>query len=142
MNFVLNDALMGLLGGLMIGTAAAIFLLGLGRIAGISGVMGALIRGQPPISQNVAFLAGLIGVPVLYALIATPPDIGITDQTWVLLAGGLLVGVGTRLGSGCTSGHGVCGMSRFSGRSITATLAFMAVGVLVASALRPLLGLV
>ena len=142
MTFVLDDALMGLLGGLMIGTAAAIFLLGLGRIAGISGVLGSLIRGIPPVSQNLAFMAGLIGAPVIYALVATPPDIGITDQTWVLIVGGLLVGLGTRLGAGCTSGHGVCGMSRFSGRSITATLAFMAVGVLVASAVRPLLGLV
>lgn len=136
-----TDALMGLLGGLMIGTAAAIFLLALGRIAGISGIFGGLIRFENRLAENGAFIAGLIVAPMLYAMVTRPPDIGITGEVWALIVAGLLVGSGTRLGSGCTSGHGVCGMSRFSARSISATMTFMAAGVAVATLIRPILGL-
>lgn len=140
MNFILEDALMGLAGGLMIGLASAVFLLGNGRIAGISGILGGMLRGQEQWTENLAFLAGLIAMPMLYAAAIVPPEIGITRETWVLVAGGLLVGAGTRMGSGCTSGHGVCGMTRLSPRSIAATMAFMAVGVAIATLIRPLLG--
>lgn len=136
-----TDALMGLLGGLMIGTAAAIFLLMLGRIAGISGVFGALIRIEDRLAENAAFIAGLILAPLIYAFVVAPPAIGITTEVWALIVAGLLVGVGTRLGSGCTSGHGVCGIPRLSGRSISATLTFMAAGVAMATLIRPMLGL-
>lgn len=142
MVFDTGDALMGLLGGLLIGSAAALFLLVLGRICGISGIFGGVIRFEGRLAENAAFLVGLIGAPMLYALVETPPAIGITGEVWVLILGGLLVGAGTRLGSGCTSGHGVCGMSRLSGRSITATLVFMAAGVAVATLVRPVLGIV
>ena len=124
----------------MIGIASAVFLLGNGRIAGISGLLGGLLRGQPRWVENATFLAALVTAPVVYAAIGGAPDIGVTNQVWLLVLGGLLVGVGTRIGNGCTSGHGVCGMSRFSGRSIAATVAFMALGVVVATLVRPLLG--
>lgn len=140
MNFILEDVLLGLSGGLMIGTASAVFLLGNGRIAGISGILGGLLRGQAQWPENLAFLAGLIGAPLLYAVAVAPPDIGITREAWAIVVGGLLVGLGTRIGSGCTSGHGVCGMTRFSSRSLAATMAFMAVGVAMATLIRPLLG--
>lgn len=131
MYFDLTDALMGLVGGLLIGTASAIFLLGNARIAGISGIAGGLIARIPQMRrmENLAFLAGLIGAPALYAAFVSRPEINITTSIPLLIVGGLLVGFGTRLGNGCTSGHGVCGMSRFSLRSIGATLTFMAVAV-------------
>ena len=140
MNFSLDDALMGLVGGVMIGAASAIFLLGNGRIAGISGILGSLVRGESRWSENAAFLAGLIAVPMIYAVVVGAPEIGVTAEPAVLAVGGLLVGLGTRISGGCTSGHGVCGMSRLSLRSISATMAFMAAGVAVATLLRPLLG--
>jgi len=140
MNFDLNDAFMGLAGGLMIGVAAAILLLGNGRIAGISGVFGATLRLAGDRAGNVAFLAGLIGVPAIYGVLRAPPAIGVTTEPVLLVTGGLLVGLGTRLGGGCTSGHGVCGMSRFSRRSLTATATFMAVAALTASVIAPVLG--
>lgn len=142
MQFVLQDALFGLLGGLMIGLASAAFLLLNGRIAGISGIASSIL--QPSTTratgENIAFLAGLVGAPALVALVAGGPAIGVTTTPMVLVAGGLLVGFGTRMGSGCTSGHGVCGLSRFSPRSLAATLVFMAAGIAVASLVTPLLG--
>jgi uncharacterized membrane protein YedE/YeeE len=142
MHFDLTDALLGLAGGLLIGGAAAIFLLFLGRICGISGIAAGLLRPSADLEfrQNTAFVVGLVGAPLLLALVAGAPEIGITDSPLPLLVGGLLVGFGTRLGGGCTSGHGVCGMTRFSPRSIAATAVFMGVGVLTATLIRPLLG--
>ena len=123
--------LVAISGGLMIGTAAALLLLLSGRIAGVSGMAAAAARiadTGPPWSQAAAFVVGLpLGALVAAVLIRTP-DIEITSSFWLLVVGGLLVGFGTRLGSGCTSGHGVCGMARLSPRSIAATLTFMAVG--------------
>ncbi len=142
MIFDLTDAMLGLLGGLIIGLASALFLLGNGRIAGISGILGGLLRGEGRWTENLAFLAGLVAAPVLFGAAATAPEIGITQEIWLLVMAGLLVGAGTRLGSGCTSGHGVCGMSRLSTRSFAATGAFMLVGVAVATLIRPLLGVV
>lgn len=143
MNFVLNDALWGLAGGLLIGLSAALLLLANGRIAGISGIVGALVSLKPgPLpAENIAFIAGLVAMPALYSMLAGAPDIGVTGNVGALIAGGLMVGLGTRLGGGCTSGHGVCGMSRLSPRSIAATLTFMAVAALVVTAVRTYLGL-
>ena len=138
MNFVLNDALAGLAGGALIGLAAAILLLGNGRIAGISGILGALVNTSLPATwkENALFVAGLAAAPVAYAAVVAKPDIDITTSIPLLIAGGVLVGIGSRLGSGCTSGHGVCGMSRLSPRSIAATLTFMAVAIAVVTAMR------
>ena len=123
--------LVAISGGLMIGTAAALLLLLSGRIAGVSGMAAAAARigdTGPPWSQATAFVVALpIGALAAAVLIRTP-DIEITSSFWLLVAGGLLVGFGTRLGSGCTSGHGVCGMARLSPRSIAATMTFMAAG--------------
>ena len=133
----------GLVGGLMIGASAAIMLLGLGRIAGVSGLFARAIRieaSATPWAIAALFVAGLILGGALFARFAGsieahyPPGFG-----W-LIAGGLLVGFGTRLGSGCTSGHGVCGISRLSPRSLVATLCFMASGFATVFVLRHLLG--
>ena len=138
-----QDWIYGLAGGLLIGTASAILLLGNGRIAGISGILGGVLDGiskRRGITEGLAFLAGLIGMPALYTLTIGAPAISVTTSVTVLLAGGLLVGIGTRLGSGCTSGHGVCGMSRLSLRSIMATGAFMVTAAAVVFVLRHLIG--
>ena len=136
-----TDLLWGFVGGLLIGLASAIFLLMNGRIAGISGIAAGLFKREPSRTwmENAAFVIGLAGAPMLYALIQGPPEIGITDALWMVVVGGLLVGIGTRLGSGCTSGHGVCGLSRFSLRSLVATGAFMVVAAIVASLILPAL---
>ena len=140
MVIVVSDLILGLVGGLFIGASAALFLLGNGRIAGISGIASSMLNSRAPNFIGVAFLTGLIGAPMVYWLAVAKPDIVITNDIGLLIVAGVLVGVGTRLGSGCTSGHGVCGMSRFSVRSIAATMTFMAVGVLVAAFLRPMIG--
>ena len=116
-----------LIGGVIIGAAVALFVVLNGRIAGVSGILGGLARPQAgDISWRVAFVAGLIAAPL--ALLAALPEIRVDTSYPVLVAAGLLVGVGTRYGGGCTSGHGVCGVSRASPRSIAATVAFMAAG--------------
>lgn len=126
MNFTPWTALAG--GGL-IGLAAAAFVLFNGRIAGISGILGGLLRpARGDVAWRAAFLAGLLAAPVLYGLATALPEARIDAETGTLVAAGLLVGVGTRYGSGCTSGHGVCGISRMSPRSLLATAAFMAAG--------------
>ncbi|QGZ41735.1 hypothetical protein IP92_00724 [Pseudoduganella flava] len=119
----------GLLGGLLIGAAAALFVLFNGRIAGISGIAGGLLRpARGDVGWRVAFLVGLIAAPLLYRLAAPLPPVQIDAGTGTLIVAGLLVGIGTRYGSGCTSGHGVCGLSRRSPRSLAATAAFMLAG--------------
>lgn len=129
-----------LAGGLMIGMAAAMFLFFNGRIAGISGIVGGLLH---PVSSDmawrIAFLLGLIIAPLVYVLGAPLPDVQVDAGTGTLVAAGLLVGVGTRYGSGCTSGHGVCGLSRGSPRSLVATLAFMLAGFATVYIVRHLL---
>ncbi len=141
MNFDLSDALSGLAGGILIGLSAALFLLANGRIAGISGIAGSLVTLKLPaaLNENLLFLAGLIAAPAIYSLALSPPDINITGSLPLLIAGGLLVGFGTRLGSGCTSGHGVCGISRFSKRSILATATFMGIAIAVVTVSRHLI---
>ena len=118
-----------LIGGAIIGAAVALFVVLNGRIAGVSGILGGLARPQAgDISWRVAFVAGLIAAPLAWGFLAALPDIRVDTSYPVLVAAGLLVGVGTRYGGGCTSGHGVCGVSRASPRSIAATVAFMAAG--------------
>ncbi|KQQ93657.1 YeeE/YedE family protein [Massilia sp. Leaf139] len=118
-----------LAGGLLIGLAAALLVLFNGRIAGISGILGGLLRAaRSDVGWRLAFLAGLLTAPLLYAMMAALPEVTVEAGSGTLVAAGLLVGVGTRYGSGCTSGHGVCGISRGSPRSLAATAAFMFAG--------------
>lgn len=135
------QVLPALAGGVLIGIATLVLALGAGRVAGISGILGALLDGQPgDRAWRVAFLVGLpLGaLAVVAASLASPPRI--ESGAWSLAAAGLLVGFGTRLGSGCTSGHGVCGMARGSKRSIAATLTFMSTGALTLIVMRHVLG--
>ena len=116
-----------LAGGAIIGFAAAMFALVNGRIAGVSGILGGLLRPTlPDLGWRVAFIAGLIVAPIVYVAFAQLPPIVVDAGYPVLIVAGLLVGAGTRFGAGCTSGHGVCGLSRASPRSLVATLVFMA----------------
>ena len=118
-----------LAGGILIGTAASLLILFNGRIAGISGIIGGLFHPKVgDISWRAAFIAGLLGAPLIYRLFTELPAIQIDANYGILIAAGLTVGVGTRYGSGCTSGHGVCGLSRLSPRSLVATITFMAAG--------------
>ena len=133
--------LAALAGGVLIGIAAAMFMLLNGRIAGISGVLGGLFRpSRGDLAWRLAFLLGLVGAPAIYALVAALPRPQIDAGYGALVAAGLLVGIGTRYGSGCTSGHGVCGLSRLSPRSLAATLAFMGAGFATVFVTRHLLG--
>lgn len=130
-----------LAGGMLIGLAAAMFILLNGRIAGISGIIGGLLRpARGDVLWRVAFITGLIVAPLVYANAFTLPPVEVNASVAMLVVAGLLVGVGTRYGSGCTSGHGVCGLSRRSPRSLVATLAFMASGFLTVYVTRHLLG--
>ena len=118
-----------LAGGILIGLASVAFALLLGRIAGISGIVGGLLRPEKgDFRWRLAFVGGLLAAPLIYSLATALPALQIDAGMPVLVVAGLLVGVGTRYGSGCTSGHGVCGLSRLSPRSLVATLAFMAAG--------------
>ncbi len=121
--------LSALIGGVLIGAAAAALVLVSGRIAGVSGILGGLLQFKSgDTAWRAAFVAGLIAAPLLYQLFTALPEIRI-DTGWPLLVlAGLLVGIGTRYGSGCTSGHAVCGISRLSPRSLLATLTFMGTG--------------
>lgn len=124
-------AVQGLIGGLMIGLAAAVMLLGLGRIAGVSGLLARMMRiadSGPPLVLAGAFILGLPLGAFLVSRFVGPVVTRFPESSALLIVGGLIVGFGTRLGSGCTSGHGVCGLSRFSKRSIVATACFMGAG--------------
>lgn len=131
-----------LIGGMLLGFSVLLLLLVNGRVAGISGILGGLldpVRGD--IGWRVAFVAGLVGAPLAYALFAAMPSPQIDAGYGALVAAGLLVGVGTRYGSGCTSGHGICGISRLSPRSLVATGTFMAAGFLTVFVARHVLGI-
>jgi uncharacterized protein len=118
-----------LAGGILIGLAAAMLVLLNGRIAGISGVLGGLFKPKRgDVGWRVAFVAGLVMAPLVYGLVKGLPATRIEADAGVLALAGMLVGVGTRYGAGCTSGHGVCGLSRLSLRSLVATIAFMVAG--------------
>jgi uncharacterized protein len=134
-----------LIGGLLIGAAAALYLLGNGRVAGIAGIVAsplkALLGGQSlvPERTRLLFIAGLLAAPGLWRLAAPLPAVTVDVGTAGLVAAGLIVGIGVRMGNGCTSGHGVCGLSRFSLRSLVNVLAFMGAGVATVAALRHLI---
>ena len=134
--------LTALVGGVVIGLSASLLLLFNGRIAGISGIVGGLLqrgtRGE--FAWRAAFVLGLILAPVVYPLFSELPESRIDSGWATLVLAGLLVGFGSRLGSGCTSGHGVCGISRRSPRSIVATLTFMSLGFITVYLVRHLLG--
>lgn len=119
-----------LIGGVLIGLASGAFALLNGRIAGISGIIGGLLAPARAGDRawRVAFVAGLVAAPFLYRWVAPLPAVSVEASAPMLIIAGLLVGLGTRYGAGCTSGHGVCGLSRLSPRSLVATLAFMASG--------------
>ncbi len=130
-----------LVGGAIIGFAAALFALVNGRIAGVSGIVGGLLRPtSPDTAWRVAFIAGLIAAPIVYVVFAQLPPIVIDGGYPLLVVAGLLVGVGTRYGAGCTSGHGICGLSRASPRSLVATLAFMGAGFATVFVMRHAIG--
>ena len=130
-----------LLGGAMIGTSVALFLLLNGRIAGISGILGGVL--DPPSRETgwrVAFLFGLVVAPLVYGVGSSLPPVTVDASYPILAVAGLLVGFGARLGAGCTSGHGVCGIGRGSPRSLVATGTSMAVAILTVLVTRHFLG--
>jgi len=130
-----------LAGGALIGLAAALLVLANGRIAGISGLLGSLLaRGGEGRGEKALFLLGLVLAPLLWQLFAALPALEFQGGWLSLLVAGLLVGIGSRYGAGCTSGHGVCGISRLSARSLAATVAFMTAGFVTVFVLRHLLG--
>lgn len=126
-----------LAGGVLIGLAAAALALLNGRVAGISGILGGLFRpAAGDVGWRLAFVLGLVAAPTAYALFARVPAPHVAAGWGSVAVAGLLVGIGTRYGAGCTSGHGVCGLSRLSPRSLVATLAFMAAGFATVFVLR------
>lgn len=132
---------LSLSGGALIGLAVSVFALANGRIAGISGLLGGLIQfDKEGWSEKILFLLGLLLAPLLWGLFAVLPEIEINAKWPALVIAGLLVGIGTRYGSGCTSGHGVCGIARLSPRSIVATLCFMTAGFTTVYVMRHVLG--
>ena len=128
----------GLFGGALIGLAAAGLMLFTGRLAGVSGILGGLLTSRPTDrAWRIAFVAGLIAAPLLAALAGAPlPRPAIATNLALVAAAGLLVGFGSRMGNGCTSGHGVCGFARGSARSIVATLVFMGAAVITVAIVR------
>lgn len=130
-----------LAGGLVIGLAASAFVLLNGRIAGISGILGGLLRpARGDVAWRVAFLLGLFVAPLAWLTMRAMPPAQIDHSPALLAAGGLLVGIGTRFGSGCTSGHGVCGIARLSPRSLLATGCFIVAGFVTVFVMRHVIG--
>lgn len=130
-----------LAGGALIGAAAAVLVLFGGRIAGISGIVGGLLlRPRGDMDWRIAFLIGLMGAPVVAALLGHPVVPEIAAGWGEVLAAGFLVGIGTRYAGGCTSGHGVCGLSRGSVRSLVATLSFVTAGIVTVFVVRHVFG--
>ncbi len=138
------DWIWGLIGGLLIGTGGAVYLLGNGRIMGASGIIGGLVDGSgwSTAVERVVFLLGVALLPLLLMPFYGSVDTHITDNFYVLAAAGLLVGIGTRIANGCTSGHGVCGISRLSVRGIVATVIYIFAGGLGVVLFRHLLGVI
>ena len=140
-----TDWIWGLVGGLLIGCGGAVYLLGNGRIMGASGILGGLIdgSGRDSAKERLAFLAGVVVLPLLlWPLYAVEIDTHMTSNVAVIIIAGLLVGVGTRIANGCTSGHGVCGISRLSLRGLVATVFYIMAGGLVLVLFRHLLGVI
>ncbi|MGZ3238444.1 MAG: YeeE/YedE family protein [Burkholderiaceae bacterium] len=131
-----------LIGGLLIGIAASMLALFTGRIAGISGIIGGIMRpAKGDMAWRIAFVLGLAGAPLAYQIFSMLPARQIDAGFSALVIAGLLVGIGTRYGSGCTSGHGICGLSRLSLRSVVATLAFMGAGFATVFVVRHMLAI-
>ena len=132
---------MDLIGGLLIGMAAAVYLLVNGRIMGASGIVGGLVdgSGRATAPERLSFVLGLFAFPALLHLVWGGVSTNVTGNAAVLVAAGLLVGIGTRIANGCTSGHGVCGIGRLSPRSIVATLTFMAAALIAVFVIRHVL---
>ena len=136
----MHDYLFAFLGGALLGISVIGYLYVNGRIAGISGLIAQVMNPQTIFKTPALwFLSGLIMIPFIYGLFIHP-EIHFSTSPWMMILAGVLVGFGTRLGSGCTSGHGICGMSRLSKRSIVATISFIASGFLTVYVLRHLLG--
>ncbi|MDG1471234.1 MAG: YeeE/YedE family protein [Ascidiaceihabitans sp.] len=135
------DWIFGLIGGLLIGLAGAVYLLGNGRIMGASGIIGGLVDGtaRGAWAERGAFLAALVAVPAVLQF-GIPVVTGAASAPVLLITAGLCVGIGTRIANGCTSGHGVCGISRFSLRGIVATLIYIGAGVVTVVVLRLMMG--
>jgi uncharacterized membrane protein YedE/YeeE len=131
-----------LAGGLLLGLASAMFVLLNGRVLGISGIIGGLLRPKAgDLSWRIFLVLGMVAAPAVWVALTGRPLEARIDASWLMvIIAGLLVGVGTRFGAGCTSGHGVCGLSRLSPRSLVATLAFMAAGFVTVFFIRHLLG--
>jgi uncharacterized membrane protein YedE/YeeE len=130
-----------LAGGVLIGIAASLLILLTGRIAGVAGIIGGLLRpSEGDAGWRIAFAVGMVLAPLLFLVAGALPPLEIGAGYPMLIAGGLLVGIGTRYGSGCTSGHGVCGMARLSPRSTVATLAFMLAGFVTVYLVRHVFG--
>jgi uncharacterized membrane protein YedE/YeeE len=126
-----------LLGGVLIGIAAAVLVFFNGRIAGISGIVAGILHPRyPDTGWRMAFVAGLVAAPIVYLVIGRAPMIDIDASYPLLVGAGLLVGIGTRYGAGCTSGHGVCGISRLSPRSMIATVVFIGFGMVTVFVMR------
>jgi len=138
------DWLWGLGGGLLIGCAAAAYLLVNGRVMGASSIVGGLVdgSGRNSAAERLGFLAALVAVPGLLGLTLVPAATHLTTRPFVIIVAGLLVGLGTRLANGCTSGHGVCGISRLSVRGIVATILYIVSGALTLLVFRHLLGVI
>jgi uncharacterized membrane protein YedE/YeeE len=129
------------IGGVLVGLGAALLLLLNGRVAGVSGILAGLLRpDRRETPWRAAFILGLVATPLAYGAVTQLPSITIAAAPATLVAAGFLVGIGTRYGAGCTSGHGICGLSRLSPRSLVATLAFMAAGFATVYVTRHLLG--
>ena len=131
-----------LVGGVIIGAATVILLLGIGRVAGISGIASSLLKPKRVEAWQVLFVLGLIVAPLLYQLVAPLAQVKVTSSLPLLIGAGLLVGFGTRLGSGCTSGHGICGNARLSPRSMAATVTFILFGIITVYIGRQVFGLI
>lgn len=139
-----TEWILGLFGGGLIGIAAAIFLLVNGRIMGASGIIGGLVdgTGRHAAGERLSLLAGLVIVPAVVAFLMGGADTHLTPNIAVIVAGGLLVGIGTRIANGCTSGHGVCGISRLSLRGIVATAFYVGAGGLTVVLFKHVLGVI
>jgi uncharacterized membrane protein YedE/YeeE len=139
-----QDWILGGVGGLMIGLAAALYLLTNGRIMGASGILGGLVDGSARADwrERGAFIAGLVAVPAVLLGFAGGAETHLTPNLLIVAVAGLLVGIGTRIANGCTSGHGVCGISRLSVRGIVATLVYLVAGGVTVLVFRHILGVI
>lgn len=138
------DWIMGLLGGLLIGTGGAVYLLINGRVMGASGILGGLIdgSGRATAAERIAFVLGVFATPTLIVALTGTVETHATSNILVLIAAGLFVGIGTRMANGCKSGHGVCGISRLNFRGIVATVFYIMAGGVTVLLFRHILGLI